>query len=261
MDDGFLPWPNHKNINTFLNLINDLDENLEFIIEPAKHHVNVDGKVYQELNFLDIMVILHADGNIETDVYYKETNSHDYLNFNSHHPYHIKKNIPYNLAKRIIIFCSNPDTVRYRLEDLKSWLLNCGYPIHIITQGFHNAKLQGPAPKPKPKNDTLAFVTTFYSNYDSSHIPKLSNDLLKSSRNEDIVNTFGSTNTVLALRQPKCLLRHITTAKYISTQKSEKCGLFKCTCKRCKICKLYHQECMSFIPANNKEWIIKCHIS
>ena len=149
MDDGFLPWPNHVNINTFLNLINDLDENLEFIIEPAKHHVNPDGKLFQELNFLDVMVILHADGNIETDVYYKETNSHDYLNFNSHHPHHIKKNIPYNLAKRIIIFCSNSDTVRCRLEDLKSWLLNCGYPLHIITQGFHNAKLQGPAPKPK----------------------------------------------------------------------------------------------------------------
>ena len=43
-------------------------------------------------------------------------------------------------------------------------LLDCNYPLKIIKKGIHNAKLQGPAPPPKNKNNTLPFVTTYYSN-------------------------------------------------------------------------------------------------
>ena len=120
MDDGFLPWPNILNINSFSEIINGLDDNLEFTIEQATPYLDEDGKTYQKLNFLDIMVILYTDGKIETDVYYKETNSHDYLDFTSHHPFHIKKNITYNLAKRIIVFCTNADKMSDRLYELKS---------------------------------------------------------------------------------------------------------------------------------------------
>ena len=34
----------------------------------------------------------NSDGKIETDIYYKDTNSHDYLHYNSHHPEHVKNN-------------------------------------------------------------------------------------------------------------------------------------------------------------------------
>ena len=45
----------------------------------------IDGEMVQQLNFLDIIVILKSNGRIETDVFYKETNLHEYLNFNSHY--------------------------------------------------------------------------------------------------------------------------------------------------------------------------------
>ena len=90
----------------------------------------------------------HTKAKLETDIFYKETNSHDYLRYDSHHPQHIKDNIPYNLAKRIIVFCSNSDTEQLRLTELKKWLLNCGYPRKIIEKKIYNARLQGPANKP-----------------------------------------------------------------------------------------------------------------
>ena len=83
-------------------------ENREIIYENEK-------KV-QVLNFLDVKIILHEGNSVETDIYYKPTNTHDYLPYNSAHPDHTKNNIPYNLAKRIIVFASNPEKVIIRLE-------------------------------------------------------------------------------------------------------------------------------------------------
>ena len=91
-----------------------------------------DGRGCKILNFLDVNVILHEDGQVETDVYYKATNSHDYLDFDSHHPTHIKENIPFNLEKRIIVFCSNERKEKVRLNKLKQWLLKCNYPEKLI---------------------------------------------------------------------------------------------------------------------------------
>ena len=56
-----------------------------------------------------------TDRTIETEIYYKDTNAHDYLPYGSTHPDHSKDNVPYNLAKRIIVFVSNEQKIEYRL--------------------------------------------------------------------------------------------------------------------------------------------------
>ena len=48
----------------------------------------------QELSMFPITVILDNSRTIEMDMYYKTTNTHDYLHYDSHHPSHIKQNIP-----------------------------------------------------------------------------------------------------------------------------------------------------------------------
>ena len=82
-------------------------------------------------------------------LFYKETNSNDYLNYFSHHREDTKQNIPHNLAKRIIVFISDEEKMNERLSELKTWLLSCSYPLTIIEKAFFNAKLQGPASKKK----------------------------------------------------------------------------------------------------------------
>lgn len=128
---------------------------------------------------------------------------------------------------------------------------------------FHNAKLQGPAPDPKSKKSIVSLVTSFASNFETNHISKKAENLLTTSIDEKVKEVFHDTRVVLALRQPKNILRHITATKFQSVQSNitENYGLFKCDCKRCLLCKYYIVECTSFKTSNNINWEIKCHIT
>ena len=104
MDDGFLPCHSGLDLNVLKNVLNNLHPTIKFTVESAKFDKFSKTSV---INFLHITVLLHEDGYLETDIFYKETNTHDYLNYNSHHLNHIKYNIPFNLAKCILIFVSH----------------------------------------------------------------------------------------------------------------------------------------------------------
>ena len=190
IDDGFIPWPTRLDKNSFVLAINSLHPNIKFTIEESKKDM-IRGKRVQKLNFLDATVILYETGEVETDIFYKDTNSHDYLDFNSHHPDHTKKNIVYGLAKKIVEFVSNYETEEMRLSELKEWLLTSGYPEKTVIKGIRNARLQGPAPAPKAKKQTIAFITTHSSNLDNSRTVKLSNQLLENASDDRIKAAFG----------------------------------------------------------------------
>ena len=249
MDDGIIFLPKEIDIKTFENILQGLHPDIKFTLEEADS-VSLRNLLYQMLAFLDINVILHETGKLETDVYYKPTNNHDYLDYHSQHASHVKDNIPFNLAKRIIVFCSNPETERYRLCELEQWLINCNYPVPIIKKAFKNARLQGPAPN-KTNSNVLPFVTTNFCNFDSKNISQISSSLFQSSSNADVNSVFKDCRTVLALKQPPNLLRQLTKASFSSNpnaNRREKLepGLFKCSNNRCKLCKLYIQECKTF---------------
>ena len=238
-----------------------MDTDIQFTLDVATEEKLENNEVCQILNFLDISVILHPTGHIETDIYYKVTNTHDYLSFHSHHPLHIKNNIPFVLAKRIIVFCSNSETVALRLCELKQWLIKCNYPTKLLKKAFHNAKLQGPAPKPV-SNVIQPLVTTSYSNFELNHVVKKSNELLHESKNQTIIQAFQNKKIVISYKQPKNLLRHLTKAAFYSNEPEIVTnGIFKCQDARCKLCRLYIVECDSFIMSNNEQWEIRSHIT
>ena len=207
MYNGITPLPVDVDINVFKGVLNNLHPGIVFTVEESTK-VNINGQSLEYLNFLDISVNVHTSGQVQTDVYYKPTNNHDYLDFKSHHPSHTRYNIPYNLAKRI--FCSDFKTEELHLSELKQWLLDCNYPSSIIKKGFKNAKLQRPAPGPSLKKTSLLFFTTYYSNFSSHNIAKKCDRLLSESNSDRINHVFGNQRTVLALKQLRNLLRHLT---------------------------------------------------
>ena len=117
MDDGTTLLPNNIECEKLLSCLNNLHENIVFTLESAKRALIGENSV-QKLNFLDVTVMLFENGKLETDINYKPTNSHKYLNYESFHPKHIKDNIPYNLAKRIIVFVTNINRMEFRLNEL-----------------------------------------------------------------------------------------------------------------------------------------------
>ena len=165
MDDGIVAIPKSVDVTVFIGILQNLDEDINFTFEVAQLIDLQNGEWYRFLSYLDVALIHHMNGDVETDVFYKATNSHDYLSFDSHHPKHIRENVPFNLAKRIIVFCSNYEKEQFRLQELRQWLLECGYPKTVIDKKFHCARLQGPAPKPDKASDLIPFVSTYYSNY------------------------------------------------------------------------------------------------
>ena len=121
---------------------------MKFKVEKRKNSFEqIFDTFVQVLKFLDVYISLHQTGRLETDIFYKETNSHDHLNYFSHHSEHTMQNMPYNLAKRIIVFVSDEEMMNERLSELKKWLLSCSYPLTTIEKAFFKAKLKGHAPK------------------------------------------------------------------------------------------------------------------
>ena len=112
------------NFDNFMACFNNLYSSVNYTYEKSKVTRDEKGNLVQILNFLDVNVILNSKNEISTDVYYKDTNTHDYLPYDSAHPESCKKNVPYNLAKRIIVFVTDPEKVELRLNELRIWLKN-----------------------------------------------------------------------------------------------------------------------------------------
>lgn len=252
IDDGFLPWPNHLNFEEFFLCLNNLHPAIKFTYEKAVIVNNC-----QNLGFLDILIIMDDNFFISTDIFYKPTASHDYLSYLSSHPSHTKNNIPYVLAKKIIVFVSDVVKMNYRLNELKQWLLDCHYPIHIISQAFFNAKLQGPAPL-KNKNKDIYFTTVFSNNFNAYNSVNNLNYNLKNLNSTHVQNVFSNSRICVSYKQPKNLLRILTSARFseniiLNTAH----GVTYCNDTRCNICKLYLKSDNPFITSNGTHWFLK----
>lgn len=196
-------------------------------------------------------------------MYYKETNAHDYLSFDSHHPNHTKTNIPYTLAKRIVVISSEDEWVERNLLDLKQFLLDRKYPEDVIEKGFHNAKLQGPAP-PKTQSQIVPLIAPFLGNLDSSNIVNTTRDLLTASSSERLHEAFNETKLVHCYTQTPNLLRILSSSRFSSDDSREgrEVGVYRCSSNRCQICRLgYLQEGREFEVSNGTVWKVRCRIT
>ena len=269
IDDGFILWPKGLLIETLLFLLNSLNPSIEWTLEKARKYTR-GSQHYQELAFLDILIMVINFMKITTDIFYKETNSHFYLDYHSHHPQHMKDNIPYSLAKKLICFIPNEERLEFRLNELKTWLLKRNYPSKLIDKKFHNAKLQGPAPAPSPQNNSnnrLVFTTTYTSNFSHKNTIQQINSLFHLPKTERIKEVFNNCSVMQAYKQPRNLLLQLTRAAFTSAppqsqpnKEGKERGLFKCGSSKCKLCKLYIQPCKSFVTQNGEEWHINSKI-
>ena len=262
IDDGILVLPESMSTERFLKVLNSMNPAIQYTITTAIVRT-IDCIRYKCTNFLSIKVLQQSDGTVCFDVYYKETNAHDYLAFDSHHPNHTKTNIPYTLAKRIVVISSKEAWVERNLRDLRQFLLDRKYPEDIVEKGIHNAQLQGPAP-PSSSTKVVPLITPFLGNLDSSNIVNTARDLITSSSNERLQKAFDSTKLVQCYSQTPSLLQLVSSSRFnsIDNKKGKERGVFRCSSKKCEICAFgYLQESKEFIVSNGTTWKVKCHIT
>ena len=104
-------------------------------------------------------------GYIETDLYTKHTDKHQYLLVSSCHPQHTKRAIPFSLALRLRRICSYPDNYKLRTNELIDYLANRGYDKTFLKTQIQLAsdilRTDALTNKPKTQTETTPFVITY----------------------------------------------------------------------------------------------------
>ena len=130
-------------------MIENLVADLKFIFEnPSK-----------SLNFLDINLQI-VENNLVFDIYYKPTNSFNYLIYTNCHPPYTKNNRSLSLAKRIVSIVTNNRGNRWK--ELKEHLLAKNNPQHVMDYSFikiFQPKFQN------ENNDNSKFIRTYNPNH------------------------------------------------------------------------------------------------
>ncbi|XP_062579660.1 uncharacterized protein LOC134241640 [Saccostrea cucullata] len=225
LDDCFIRWnDNIERLSIFHQLLNDLDSNIKFTMESSD----------MELPFLDVLVI-KEDTKLSTDIFYKSTDTHQYLHFGSCHPHHTKTAIPYNLARRLCAIVSDENTRDIRLKELKLYLLKQGYPQNLIDNGILKAKGYERSEllstnTQENKTDIIPFVHTHNPrNHNLTSVVHQLNNVLKTDRSTQQI--YRDVKFINSRRQPKNLRRILCSSHFKNSYKVTKCEDARCgTC-------------------------------
>ena len=230
-------------VSEFHDLLNNLHPSIKFTMEQ-----NYDG-----LAFLDIF-IKRKGSVIITDIYYKPTDTKQYLDYNSCHPRHIRRNVPFNLARRICTIVEDESLRHERLEELNVGLINRHYPLAVIEYGIEKAKDIDITTLRTPKEhidiDTTTFVTTHNpNNVNMFDFLQINKEILNNStRCKDV---FKNTTFVNSKRQNQTLKSILVR---VSFQNSE---LHMPTISKCGWCNYILEQSSIYFQNADKLFEIK----
>ena len=185
-----------------------------------------------EQPFLGVLV-KNRDGKIETDIYYKDTDSKQYLLFYSCHPRHIKINISFNLARRLRTIVPEEQV---RMQELKSFLIKQHYPKQIIAHGLQKAislnKHVLRTVTTKGKENILPNASTY-----NPRDPKMFSVIIEKmpilQEDEKMRKILSNYKFIKSKRQPYNLKRLLTKTKFTS---DDTCEVRKCIKPNCGLC-------------------------
>ena len=202
---------------------------------------------------MDVSVKLKND-HLETSLYTKPTDAHNYLSFKSCHPKNCKKAIPYSQFLRVHSICSIDDDFVKHSKQLARYFLKADYPAKIVQEAFERAY--------EKDRKILLILPLNLDTIDKDIIPEFflistyhpsGNFLVKIiSKNRDLLDRSSSTRSILIWKitkgfcRPKNIRDHLLRALchnpmdvqpaqdeiYSETKKKSK----RCSRKDCRYC-------------------------
>ena len=122
IDDIFFLWEHGENkLKSFIDKINKVHPTIKLTAEWSK----------ASINFLDVTVSLIEEV-IETYLYVKPTDSHQYLQPSSCLPFHCKKGMSYSQALKLNRICLETNSFDKRCNDLERFLLERGCSSRLV---------------------------------------------------------------------------------------------------------------------------------
>jgi hypothetical protein len=233
IDDGFGIWQyGLDKLKDFIADLNAVHPHINFTFEYSD----------VECNFLDVRVYKVGD-HLETDVYTKPTDTHQFLHYQSCHSRHCKSSLPYSQALRLRRICSEDYILRKRCDELQNYFVDRGYKLSLVKEQIAKAcnisrtealKPKGQQVSTVPKFDRTRMVVTY-----SPAVSRIGKILY---RNFNVIQSSEKLRTcikppMVAYRKPKSLRDLLVHSKFQSKRVTNGGGCTeKCGNKRCKIC-------------------------
>ena len=230
IDDIFIVWTEgEEKLKEFIDYLNNAHDTIKFTCKWSDH----------EIEFLDVKV-LNESGVLETDVFIKSTDSHQYLHHSSCHPGACKKSNPFAQAMRLRRICSKSCFFEERVRDLVKFL---------VERGYRKAYVEGQVDKVRrmtrdevlsksnqPRSTKTPFVVTYHPRLpDISKILRELHPILESS---DRCKNAIKDVPFVAFRKPKSLGDYLVRAKVESRKPRDLVlGTVECSSRRCEVCK------------------------
>ena len=230
IDDIFMVWTgSEEELGEFLNYINEAHETIKFTWTWSKERVN----------YLDVQVI-NTNGKIETDLYTKPTDKHQFLSYTSCHPRGCKQGIPYAQALRLRRICSTNAAFEKRASELSKFLVARGYQKRFVREQIRKArsKTREEALTPASQKTTtrVPMVVTYHPNL--PNIGYMLRELQPLLHCSDKCKKAVKEVPMVAFRRPKSLRDYLVHAKLRATNLEERPkGTVKCGDRRCQVCK------------------------
>ena len=231
LDDIFMIWDHtYEELESFISDINSFHPCINFFCSTCK----------QCIPFLDVQVIKSSSIRVETDIYEKPTNNHQYLDYTSCHPKSCKDGIPYSQSKRYRRIISNYANLQSSLVRLKGFFMERGYPSDVLDICLNKVANLSQEETPEEKLKTTESVIPFTVKYNAS-LPEIGRtihkywSLLNLSKNDCVKEIFCSSKPTVAFNRPKNLQDFLVS----SDLKSNRFAEFKsqsCNSKRCSHC-------------------------
>ena len=234
IDDIFMVWTHGEDkLNNFITYLNNIRPTIKFTSEHST----------TSIPFLDVNIQL-ANRRIETDLFCKPTDKHQYLLHSSSHPFHTKRSIPYSLALGLRRICSTETSFDNRATELKNYLTKRGYKDNFVKEQIRRAKpisrneaLQEHTPDDTKKTNRVPFIITHNPALPNIHkILHRKQPILHSS--ERLSEIFKETPVVAYRRSPN--LRDLLVRAKLKTPNTTlntTPGTFRCESKHgCLTC-------------------------
>ncbi len=119
VDDTFVII-NCNDLEHFHKIINSMNASIKFSREEEQNN---------RLPFLDVLVQRHRDGQINTSVCRKSSNSDIVLHYSCNHPTSHKRLCVKTLFDRAQLYCSDGKTLALEHSYLLNMFRSCGYPL------------------------------------------------------------------------------------------------------------------------------------
>ena len=152
IDDIFFIWIGGEHcLKKLLDHLNKVHDSIKFTSEYST----------KAINFLDTTVIINDDGSLKTDLYYKDVDTHSFLDKTSCHPKHTKNSIPYSQFTRIKRICSDKETFERRAKEHKTFFKASGYTEKHLEKAIKRVNEASTDTRRKEDQNITPLITDF----------------------------------------------------------------------------------------------------